>query len=676
MAKVQTNGNGSIYLNQSNQVLLGNDMSDDTVVATGSTEPRTLADRFADVVNVKDFGAKGDGTTDDTIAINAAYDDAYGKSARVFFPAGTYKTTDNITNFFSIIAVGDGKIKRDGNIFYVGETNTNKLYASTNGTGDGLSDNFPASLSNISSYFSLKGVLYHQWYVYLAAGNYTEKVTFSGFDVQQLDGLVIKGVTPDRVNNIWTTIFTYPDDNVSGACIYVNNVKFIRIENISFVGSDVGSGANSFNGLYFMRGMNSARVFNCKFDNFNYGDCICCQNCNQVFASNCIFQNSRTGMYVYNSTGSTLSSNNTRNLFKNCIHGLYITGYSYMHNDHNDFEDCTECAYVDKGAYCGWNDCTETNCTTIFKLEGCSVCNMDNAGLSAATGTTDKLYTIGCIRGNNYELYKQGNYNPNRGVNGAWNYGFDDFVDTQNPVVYNVSSDGKDCTRRNTVNNNFILAQSKDNKTGFAILCPLNAAATQGQFLFYDETNTVAYSGFGSYNGAINVFLDGGTKYIFNTSFLRPNITNSMTLGSGSYLWKEIFCANATINTSDERQKQDIAPINEAVFRAWSKVNFIQYKFKDAVAKKGEENARIHFGVIAQHVKEAFESEGLDAFKYGLLCYDEWEAEPEEKDEEGNVVNPGHEAGNAYGIRYSEALALECAYQRHELEQLKAQLNK
>jgi hypothetical protein len=41
--------------------------------ATGSTTPRTLAARAADVVNIVDFGAKCDGTTDDTAAINAAF---------------------------------------------------------------------------------------------------------------------------------------------------------------------------------------------------------------------------------------------------------------------------------------------------------------------------------------------------------------------------------------------------------------------------------------------------------------------------------------------------------------------------------------------------------------------------------------------------------------------------
>lgn len=68
----------------------------------------------------------------------------------------------------------------------------------------------------------------------------------------------------------------------------------------------------------------------------------------------------------------------------------------------------------------------------------------------------------------------------------------------------------------------------------------------------------------------------------------------------------------------------------------------------------------------------AFESEGLNACEYGSLCYDEWEDSPGSLAvyEEGDLVAPAVEyraAGSRYGIRYDEALILECAYIRSRL---------
>jgi Pectate lyase superfamily protein len=59
--------------------------------ATGATALRTLPNRLADVHNVKDFGAKGDGITDDYAAIMAAYNWTTNTSrGTIFFPPGTY----------------------------------------------------------------------------------------------------------------------------------------------------------------------------------------------------------------------------------------------------------------------------------------------------------------------------------------------------------------------------------------------------------------------------------------------------------------------------------------------------------------------------------------------------------------------------------------------------------
>lgn len=65
-----------------------------SVIAEGSDVSRMLKDRFADLVNVKDYGAKGDGITDDTEALEAAAVAAEGKT--LFFPAGTYLTSTGL----------------------------------------------------------------------------------------------------------------------------------------------------------------------------------------------------------------------------------------------------------------------------------------------------------------------------------------------------------------------------------------------------------------------------------------------------------------------------------------------------------------------------------------------------------------------------------------------------
>ena len=90
-----------------------------SVSAAYDAAARTPAERAADVVNVKDFGAKGDGVTDDTAALNGAM--AYVRThrtvgngqpgitgqaytAEVIIPEGRYKVTSSLnwTNLVSL----------------------------------------------------------------------------------------------------------------------------------------------------------------------------------------------------------------------------------------------------------------------------------------------------------------------------------------------------------------------------------------------------------------------------------------------------------------------------------------------------------------------------------------------------------------------------------------------
>ncbi|HEY0266979.1 MAG TPA: glycosyl hydrolase family 28-related protein, partial [Rhizomicrobium sp.] len=70
----------------------GGDASDMMVRGAGRPMARSQAARAADSYNVRDFGARGDGTTDDRAAINAALTAASAAGGgTVYFPAGTYR---------------------------------------------------------------------------------------------------------------------------------------------------------------------------------------------------------------------------------------------------------------------------------------------------------------------------------------------------------------------------------------------------------------------------------------------------------------------------------------------------------------------------------------------------------------------------------------------------------
>jgi len=108
-----------------------------------------------------------------------------------------------------------------------------------------------------------------------------------------------------------------------------------------------------------------------------------------------------------------------------------------------------------------------------------------------------------------------------------------------------------------------------------------------------------------------------------------------------------------------------------------------KFRWKDSVEEKGDD-ARIHFGIIAQDLEAAFTAEGLDPSRYAMFIKTEWwegdkiypAVEPK-MDEDGNVIIEGAEeaveANHQFkteeeapsdavykyrlGIRYSELLA-------------------
>jgi hypothetical protein len=165
-----------------------------------------------------------------------------------------------------------------------------------------------------------------------------------------------------------------------------------------------------------------------------------------------------------------------------------------------------------------------------------------------------------------------------------------------------------------------------------------------------------------------NVYINDAAAWSLTSNELVPQTDNLKSAGTGALRFSVIYAGTGAINTSDEREKQDIDDIPDAWLDAWADVRWQRYRFRDSVAAKGN-GARWHVGVVAQRVRDVFAEHGLDAFEIGLLCYDKWGAESAISDGE-KALTPARPAGDRYGIRYDEALAMECALLRRRLDRL------
>ena len=122
-------------------------------------------------------------------------------------------------------------------------------------------------------------------------------------------------------------------------------------------------------------------------------------------------------------------------------------------------------------------------------------------------------------------------------------------------------------------------------------------------------------------------FFDGfGSKYVQPANADTGLTTDDVChFGSASTRWDIGYFAGGTTTTSDGTEKQDIEELTDAEERVAiaAKGLLRKYRWKRAVGEKGD-NARIHFGIIAQDLKSAFIAEGLDAHRYGMFMSDTW----------------------------------------------------
>ena len=181
----------------------------------------------------------------------------------------------------------------------------------------------------------------------------------------------------------------------------------------------------------------------------------------------------------------------------------------------------------------------------------------------------------------------------------------------------------------------------------------LNRLSNDGDLirLFKDsaQVGSIGTTGGNLFIGSTN----GSDAYLaFSNNFIVPatsggaNKDNATNLGSGAARFNDIYATNGTIQTSDRNEKQDIAELSDAEQRVAvaAKGLLRKFRWRDAVTEKGDE-ARTHFGIIAQDLQAAFAAEGLDAGDYAMFISSTW------TDEETG------EERTRMGVRYSELLA-------------------
>lgn len=183
-----------------------------------------------------------------------------------------------------------------------------------------------------------------------------------------------------------------------------------------------------------------------------------------------------------------------------------------------------------------------------------------------------------------------------------------------------------------------------------------------------NSTNTVINLGYTVPYGGRGHLSFGGTGLQFytfmTTRYVGPcndsgvSVDDTIDLGSTGSRFDDVYATNGTIQTSDQNEKQDIQELTEAEARVAVACKGLIRRFRwiSSVEEKGDD-ARYHFGAIAQDVEAAFIAEGLDAGDYGLFIRSTWWEHEGEHYPTAEAAPTGAVEKTRLGIRYNQLLA-------------------
>ena len=562
-------------------------------------------------VNVKDFGAVGDGVTDDLAAIQAVFDLYTGTNTPIYFPYGTYLISSGLDAYQQVIISDNATISCSDNSDIAIDIHGGAFYTRIYGhlTVDRQTP-WASPAAQISGAFNVK----------IRCRVYIEELT--------VRGSYWDGINFNASSNLNKCIIRQA--NSSGSArhgFYVDGTQ----DDISVWQVNLRAQSNHESGIY-IEDTSTARQW--------YGFFYTEANCQDATSYGCYLGGlDSSELFIYS---EEQTSNKEINLPAVGANNLIFTGRANA-----DINSQTS-SHLVSGARKILTGSTGETINEVFV-------NLNNNPAKyydiKKTTSVDEIFQ---------ERY-YGNGSWTRVVaDGDYTTAFSELVQNEDALILTYNKGNPDSTTKVLVSDtwsfgfNGSTGTTRTSNTRFANIKTTALSVGGGN------------KGLGSlvFGTANSSSASSDWIEIVSSGHLRPINDGSQSLGSSSRKWSEVFASTGTINTSDENYKTellDIDDVESAVAREL-KSAIKKFKFKDSVEKKGD-GARIHFGVGAQTVKAVFEKHSLDPDAYALFCYDEWEAEeevPAEFDSNGVKViegRPAREAGGAYGIRYDQLLA-------------------
>ena len=268
------------------------------ITAAGSTTARSLAKRFAEAlnVNVKDFGAVGDGAADDKVAFQAAFD----AGSPVYMPPGTYKISGVLNLPADLTLIGAGRFETTINFTDAGTADI--FLRGGAGNGDYHFEGFRLN------------------------GNGASKTGGNSIDISRCQSLVVRDVW---FSQIWGNHIIVRDDGLSPPVDY--GAEEVSITDSLF---DTNYRTGGSPHMLLIDSGKHVKIANNTILEAKEGACIMCFTSLDTVISGNICRGQGTGhlfggIRLASTTGTPESDNTTRtvvsgNYVEGCFYGIFI----------------------------------------------------------------------------------------------------------------------------------------------------------------------------------------------------------------------------------------------------------------------------------------------------------------------------------------------------------------